>query len=327
MQAEVFHTEWDKRDAIVLRAGRYEALAVPSLGANVLKLTCRHPCGKQIDILRTPSCAQALLHDPYAYGIPVLFPANRIAGGEYSYDGVTYRFPQNYPNGVHIHGVVHNRAWRLAGTETCDGEARATFELSTKDPSLRTHFPIDLTLKLKCVLNKNGLLQRFVLCNESDVTMPFGLAYHTAFRVPFVQGGQASDVRLRLPLEGLCADDPVDRLPSGNVRPLSRYEAGFTTPAGEDPLKAPLDALYKATGGSGQAVLHDNASGLEVVYDADAEDLYWIIWNGDTKSGFVAIEPQTWLSNGIHLPHPERHGVLYAPPHTVWQCETRIYAR
>ena len=79
MQAEVFHTEWDKRDAIVLRAGRYEALAVPSLGANVLKLTCRHPCGKQIDILRTPSCAQALLHDPYAYGIPVLFPANRIA--------------------------------------------------------------------------------------------------------------------------------------------------------------------------------------------------------------------------------------------------------
>ena len=183
---------------------------------------------------------------PYAYGIPVLFPANRIAGGEYSYDGVTYRFPQNYPNGVHIHGVVHNRAWRLAETETCDGEARATFELSTKDPSLRTHFPIDLTLRLKCVLNKNGLLQRFVLCNESDVTMPFGLAYHTAFRVPFVQGGQASDVRLRLPLEGLCADDPVDRLPSGNVRPLSRYESGFTSPAGEDPLKAPLDALYKA---------------------------------------------------------------------------------
>ena len=99
-------------------------------------------------------------------------------------------------------------------------------------------------------------------------------------------------MRLRLPLEGLCADDPVDRLPSGNVRPLSRYEAGFASPAGEDPLKAPLDALYKAPGGSGQAVLHDKASGLEVVYDADAEDLYWIIWNGDAKSGFVAIEPQ-----------------------------------
>lgn len=32
MQAEVFHTEWDKRDAIVLRAGRYEALAVPLAG-------------------------------------------------------------------------------------------------------------------------------------------------------------------------------------------------------------------------------------------------------------------------------------------------------
>ena len=314
MQAEAIRTQWDKRDAVVLRAGRYEALAVPSLGANVLKLTYRHPCGKTLDILRTPPCAQVLLDDPYAYGIPVLFPANRIAGGEYSYDGVTYRFPQNYPNGVHIHGVVHNRAWHLAELCARDGEARAVFQLSTEDPTLRAHFPIDLVLRLECLLNKNGLVQRFVLCNESEVTMPFGLAYHTAFRVPFVQGGCA-------------ADDPVDRLPSGNVRPLSRYEAGFASPAGEDPLKAPLDALYKAPGGSGQAVLHDKASGLEVVYDADAEDLYWIIWNGDAKSGFVAIEPQTWLSNGIHLPHPERHGVLYAPPHTVWQCETRIYAR
>ena len=141
MQAEVFHTEWDKRDAIVLRAGRYEALAVPSLGANVLKLTCRHPCGKQIDILRTPSCAQALLHDPYAYGIPVLFPANRIAGGEYSYDGVTYRFPQNYPNGVHIHGVVHNRAWRLAETETCDGGSAGNIRAFHQRPFPAHAFP------------------------------------------------------------------------------------------------------------------------------------------------------------------------------------------
>ena len=29
----------------------------------------------------------------------------------------------------------------------------------------------------------------------------------------------------------------------------------------------------------------------------------------------------------MHSVDPERHGVLYAPPHTVWQCETRIYAR
>ena len=61
MQAEAIRTQWDKRDAVVLRAGRYEALAVPSLGANVLKLTYRHPCGKTLDILRTPPCAQVLL--------------------------------------------------------------------------------------------------------------------------------------------------------------------------------------------------------------------------------------------------------------------------
>ena len=144
MQAEAIRTQWDKRDAVVLRAGRYETLAVPSLGANVLKLTYRHPCGENTGYSAHPPCAQVLLDDPYAYGIPVLFPANRIAGREYSYDGVTYRFPQNYPNGVHIHGVVHNRAWHLAELCARDGEAVLCFSFPPRTPRCARIFPLTL---------------------------------------------------------------------------------------------------------------------------------------------------------------------------------------
>lgn len=328
MHAEVKQTVWDGRRALRLRAGGYEALVVPSLGANVLQLLYHdEEQARTLDILRTPDKAQTLLDDPYAYGIPVLFPANRIAGGAFTYDGVTYSFPQNYPNGVHIHGVLHHYDWPVAQWYADDAGAVAVMEATTQDPALRRSFPIDLVIRLECVLNEDGLLQRFILKNDSDVTMPFGLAYHTAFRLPFTEGGKAEDVRLHLPLAGLCMDDPVDRLPSGEVGPLSAYEAAFASREGGDPLKEPLDALYKSCCGGGEAVLRDIKTGREVVYVADKSDKYWIVWNGREQKDFVAVEPQTWLSNAVHLPDPASHGVLYLAPHTAWQCETRIYVR
>lgn len=327
MDTEAIRTVWDSREAVSLRAGQYEALVVPSLGANVLQLLYHdREQGRTLDILRTPDQAQTLLNDPYAYGIPVLFPANRIAGGCFTHDGITYRFPQNYPNGVHIHGVLHGYNWPLAEVHSSPNEAVAVLEASTDDPRLRESFPIDLTIRLECILSRDGLLQRFILDNRSPVTMPFGVAYHTAFRVPFTRGGSAGDVRLCLPLAGLCVDDPRDRLPSGETAPLSNYERTFTSPEGGDPLKHPLDNLYRA-GPGGEAVLRDIQTGREVVYTADPSDKYWIIWNGREQKDFVAVEPQTWLSNGIHLPDPASHGVLYLPPNSRWQCENRIYVR
>lgn len=327
METEATRTIWDGREAVRLWAGDYEALIVPSLGANVLQLLYYdREKGQTLDILRTPDRAKTLLDDPYAYGIPVLFPANRIAGGCFAYDGITYRFPQNYPNGVHIHGVLHTYDWTLTACRSQGDEVAAVLEASTEDPALRKCFPIDLTIRLECVLGQEGLLQRFILDNQSQVTMPFGLAYHTAFRVPFTQGGAAGDVRLCLPLEGRCLDDPMDRLPSGEVAELSEYEQTFASPNGGEPLKYPLDSLYRAGPGR-EAVLRDLRTGREVVYTADPSDKYWIIWNGREQTDFVAVEPQTWLSNGIHLPDPASHGVLYLPPHSSWQCENRIYVR
>lgn len=327
MQAEVALVNWDGRQAYRMCAGKYRALVVPSLGANVIELTYNDTKrGEKLHILRTPENAQALLDAPYAYGIPVLFPANRIAGGAFTYDGVTYRFPQNYPNGVHIHGVLHNYAWAVAEQHADDTGAHVVLEATTADPALHKSFPIDAVFRLECSLSESGLTQRFVLHNNSAVTMPFGLAYHTAFCVPFTENGQAEDVRLHLPIAGLCMDDPVDRLPSGEVSPLSEWEQEFCTPEGGYPLAQRLDALYLANGGGQEAVLRDRKTGREVVYAADKHDKYWIVWN-DTCKDFVAVEPQTWLSNAVHLPEPEKHGVLYAKPHSVWQGITRIYVR
>lgn len=222
---------WDGREALSISAAGYSALVVPSLGANVIYLTYTHQ-KNIVDILRTPPDSRTLLDDPYAYGIPILLPANRVGGGSYQWDGITYTFPQNYPNGVHIHGVLHGREWPVTDYGIINNKtAWVRLELDTaKDNDLRKHFPVDVVFRLDITLDSQGLLHTFTVCNNSSHAFPVGLAYHTAFRVPFCQ--DAADTRLTIPIEARCVDSPADRLPSGETIALDDIEARLASPGG-----------------------------------------------------------------------------------------------
>ena len=45
------------------------------------------------------------LDNPYLYGMPILFPVNRIENGIFEFEGREYVFPINEPStGCHLHG-------------------------------------------------------------------------------------------------------------------------------------------------------------------------------------------------------------------------------
>lgn len=317
---------WSGRDALRLCAGGYEAIVVPSLGANVVALQTM--VGEQfVDILRTPPDDRALLDDPYAYGIPVLFPANRVAGGAYTWDGVAYQFPKNYPNGVHIHGVLHNREWPVKEYGAQEGSAWVRFTLDTdEDSALREHFPVSMAIHMEIRLDAQGLTHTFAVENKTaDKEIPAGLAYHTAFQVGFC--GNREGVKLHVPLLGRCVDDPIDRLPNGNTQAPDEWEAEIASPMGADPLGKVVDALYTAVPGTCEAILRDEKNGCEVVYHAGADNHYWILWNKTTAEGFIAIEPQTWLSNAMHRPSPREFGAVIVKPGQRWESCCTISAR
>jgi aldose 1-epimerase len=166
---------WSGREAFRLYAAGYESVVVPSLGANVISLRATVN-GQTVDILRTPPDGETLLNDPYAYGVPILFPANRVAGGKYSWDGVEYSFPKNYPNNVHIHGVLHNREWPVAGFGAENSRAWVRFTLDTdQDSGLFQHFPVSMAIHLEITLSENGLTHSFTVRNKSkDMTRAGG---------------------------------------------------------------------------------------------------------------------------------------------------------
>lgn len=316
---------WCGRSGYRLRASGYEAVVIPSLGANALVLRAEFD-GHLLDILNTPADDRTLIDDPYAYGIPVLFPANRVAGGSYAWDGVTYTFPQNYPNGVHIHGVLHNREWPVEDCGTAQDRAWVRLGMNTRDDArLRSHFPVDMALSLEISVGPRGLTHLFTVVNESDREIPVGLAYHTSFRVGF--GGEEAAVRLSVPLEARCTEDERDRLPDGGTAPLDDFERRIATARGASPLERAVDTLYTAAPGAREAVFTEERLGCEVVYRTATEDRYWILWNKTAREGFISVEPQTWLSNAMHCKSPAQCGALFVRPHESWSNECSIFVR
>ena len=63
--------------AVEFSKGDYTALLVPSVGANLVRLANTR---LGVEILRTPAAdeAETFLGRPQVFGLPVLFPPNRI---------------------------------------------------------------------------------------------------------------------------------------------------------------------------------------------------------------------------------------------------------
>lgn len=317
---------WSDRKALRLTAAGYEAILVPSLGANVISLQGEVK-ERRLDILRTPRSAEVLLANPFSYGIPVLFPANRVSGGAYAWDGVTYNFPKNFPNNIHIHGVLHNREWPVDACFILGDRVHVRLCLDTdKDQELRSHFPISMEICLEIVLGADGLTHNFTLKNKSmDKEIPAGLAYHTAFRVDFCEN--SGSVTLHVPLLERSVDDPVDMLPSGGTRALDDFEAAIASGSGAPPLMKKIDGLFTAVPGKPDMIMCDHQAGVEVVYRAGPENNYWIVYNKTATEGFVAVEPQTWLSNAMNTGDPLKHHAVMVRPNTSWSSSCRIFAR
>lgn len=96
---------------IKIQSGDYSAKINLSRGANCISLRNKRYDAK---ILREPNYSKEL-DNPYLYGMPILYPVNRISGGSFMFDCRKYIFPINEPNtNCHIHGFLHNSEFKLA---------------------------------------------------------------------------------------------------------------------------------------------------------------------------------------------------------------------
>ena len=286
---------------ITLTCGQMTAKVNASRGANCISL--RHE-GYGAKILRELDYEN--LDNPYLYGMPILFPVNRIAGGTFTFEGRAYTFPINEPNtGCHLHGTVHEMPFEVVRQT----ENESIFRLTTE---ARNGFPHKHTIELSYLLKENGLSITAAVTNHSQENMPCFLGYHTTFRVPFVEGTDPKNVFVLADVSHLVERNMENYLPTGNILPDDEHTIEMqhgSFPA----LKLPMSRHYRSFG-ENRIRLIDREKGLKVVYENDPELCWRLFYNGNADE-YICLEPQTCMVNCQNLDYdPSFSGFAVVTP-------------
>ena len=297
---------------VMLKTRSYIALLDSSNGA-----VCYRLCHTETnsELLRTPESEEMLNTNRFLFGQPILFPPNRIRGGEFTFDGRVYCLPINEPaTESHLHGTLYRLPFVIE-EQSVDS---AMFSYTAKAGEY-LKFPHDFRVMRKYTLTDEfGLQEQTQIYNDSGLTMPVMLAYHTTFNIPFLADGKIEDYRLSLPVG-------VEHKRDEKYLPTCEYEDTSICSLLRDgsfvPCEHTISAFYKATGNI--MYLRDHGTNCTLEYSAEGFS-YWMLYNGGAKD-FLTVEPQTCAIDAFHIDIPYRQaGVISLEPGQSLSFKTAI---
>lgn len=298
-----------------------------SVNANLIRLQHRK---SGLELLRQPESMDALHAKPEVYGIPLLFPPNRIDGGKFKWNGRDYSFPLNEPGkGNHIHGLVLGRPFTLEKAEEKGDEVliEMSFDFDSRY-DVFTGFPHEFRLCLSYRFKGDELMQHVSLTNRSPSAMPFGLGFHTAFHLPFGDQGKAEPCKIMIPSgQGYWETSPERRLPTGRLIDWpedERFNSGDGQLFSNDLPIARHFPLAPDMPFSG-AIIDSPGDGMRLVYEFDEQYKHCAIWNDGGGKGFFCVEPMTWMTNAPNLKlEAGTTGFQSLAPGGLWQARSSI---
>lgn len=239
----------------------------PEYGANVISL--KH---KGFPILREPASNHALEDSPVLYGMPLLLPPNRTAGGRFCFDQQEYFLPINEPlHNNHLHGFLHSTKFQV---------------IEQLEDSLTTHFvnqgdvfpfPFEITMTDK--LHPEGYRRTVTITNTGTSAMPLVLAFHTTFTAP-----DSFSVSIRR-----CWNTDEHYIPTGEKAMLTQEQQTYQKGC---PISGQIiRGFYEASG--------QTARIGDYMFSVQGFD-QWILFNGNGKQGFLCVEPQLGPVNALN---------------------------
>lgn len=301
---------------VYLQAGDYRATIDLYHGANCISLrNLRY----NACLLREPENPDRL-DNPYLYGMPILFPVNRISGGQFVFEGRKYRFPVNEPTtGCHLHGLLH--CTEFVPLEISDNKLLCVYRANGTRPYMQ--FPHSFEVRIGYELTKDGLKVHIAFTNLSGTNMPILLGLHTTFVSCFTSQSQPSDILVKVPISAEYARNMDNYLPTGETPPLDtvgkRLHNGLF-----NPFSAAVSRHYRSAG-QGKMVIYDRGQDLSLVYENDEKFHFRLIYNGNAD-GYICLEPQTCLVNCPNLPvGTDESGLDWIAPGQTKKYISRIY--
>ena len=305
------------QEIVQIQANGYIAKINLSRGANCISLR-NEQYGAVI--LREPNYKK--LDNPCVYGMPILYPNNRISGGCFTFENREYSFPINEPHlNNHIHGFLHETPFVLMA----QGENYVVCEYKATKEKPYSTFPHEFLVRISYYLDENGLSCDMGIFNESNENMPNLLGFHTTFNLPFLTGGDALDVRVLTQVKDLVERNRQTHLPTGEISPDDEITnalcQGLFIPCGNT-----LSRQYFKKN-KGKIALTDTKRKISVVYDVDEKFGYRLIYKDNTNE-YLCIEPQTCIPNAPNSPFDRTFaGFDYISPKQSKNYHMQIYIK
>ncbi len=298
---------------VKISGGGYEAAFRSDLGGNCYKLTHKE---SGADILRSPESEEQLFSEIFLFGNAILFPPNRIKGGEFEFEGRKYTFPINEKKTrCHLHGELYKTPFEITAQEA----DRVKFSYSAKAGEY-LGFPHAFRLEREYSLSDDGMRETVSVTNLSDENMPFMLAFHTTFNAPFLPDSQTENCYFE---SGVIREHLRDENYLPTLEYASMRARELEMRSGEYKVSASaLSAFYSHEGNTSNLV--DKSAGVRIAYTASDEYKYRMLWRKDGAPYFVC-EPQTCAIDCFHLDSPaEENGLITVRPRETKKLVTNF---
>lgn len=248
-----------------------------------------------VSLLREPP-ANEEPDNPYLYGMPILFPVNRIEGGVFFFEGRRYAFPVNEPaTGCHLHGELHKTPFDVI---SCDeGFISCRYRADDRE---YLGFPHSFEVLQEYELREDGLYHSVTVTNLSESNMPVFLGFHTTFNTLLAKDSKAENMRVLVDIsEEYERNMEINYLPTGRRLPFDAVSCSLSRGTYK-PFDERMSRHYR---GNGRMSITDIGNGLSAVYEADEKFGFRLIYNGGSE-GYICLEPQTCLANCQNSPFP-----------------------
>lgn len=214
---------------------------------------------------------------------------NRIAAGQYQFDGELHQLPITEPDkGNAIHGLVRWIPWRLH-----DHATRSVSLDTTIFP--QPGYPFILHLCVTYEVSRQGLQVRTTATNEGDIPCPYALGHH-----PYFATASLAESTLRAPAETYLTLDQETLIPNGMQQVAgTTYDFRAGAEIGDKVLDTCLTDL-----GDNPVITFGDPQGQTSTLTLDENYRYLQLFTGDTlapnrRRHSLAMEPMTAAPNAF----------------------------
>lgn len=277
-------------------------------GGIIVYLRVPDKAGKLGDVVLGYDNLEQYLENKPHFGAIIGRYANRIAKGEFTVDGVTYRLAKNNgPNSLHGGVKGFDKVlWQAEPFESTQGVG-VIFTYTSRDGE--EGFPGNLKTKVSYTLTEQNELQ-FDYEATTDKATPVNLTQHSYFNLAGEGSGDVLTHEVLLNADRFTAVDST-LIPTGELRPVKGTPLDFTKPTA---IGARINDTYEqmviAKGYDHNFVLNRKGNGLELAASVHAPKSGRVLEVYTTEPGV-----QFYTGNFLEGSGVGKHGHIYGKYH------------